>query len=70
MGKKASRKDVEAANPQAGWLSEPEDQAMLARIIDLLFAALNAEGIWEAMEYVMGARALSKILKEAPRCLS
>ena len=62
-GKKASKSYVKAVHSKVLWPTELEDRFILAEIMKLLKDALYASDILEAMEYLMAARGLLRVVK-------
>jgi len=64
MDKSALKRVIKVENSQVLWPTEPEDQFIRTKIIKLLLQALIAKNIWEAMEYLMAARGLLRIIRK------
>ena len=65
MGRRALKRDIKAVHSQARRPSEPKGQDMRVEIIELFYRALQASDIWEAMEYLMAARGLLRIVRKS-----
>ena len=61
MDKSALKSVVKVESSQDRGPTEPENQFIRTKIIRLLFQALMARNIWEAMEYLMAARGLLQV---------